>query len=421
MLLLFLLLSILALSLAVYYWLGDTPIARGGLRYIYAPFIAMIFISVLYDFSLVICLSYRAFLILSTSIGLGLLYYLWRQGINYTQKFLMPGFYSLAALVLIYYLSYIFIQLSVRWGRTDARAIWSLHALFLMDGQHWKDMFTSAIFWSHPDYPLLLSSWIAIFWKAIGNADPLVPCLIAYFTFLAVLTALSAALRDSGKYMAGIIALLVFAWIPAFAQMASFQAADTLLSLFFLMTFILARQRASAKLVLLTGFIAGFAGWAKNEGLAFTLIFSIAMTWQHRKAPVKIIYYIAGLALPLIIISIFKINYSTANDLVAGQNLNTLQKLQDVARYRLTGVFFGHNATELYPPILALMGMVVVTGYRKLLDIHLLVLLAMLALYYFIFITTPRELPWHLETASSRLFLQLFPAFVYVLTDILGE
>ena len=38
----------------------------------------------------------------------------------------------------------------------------------------------------------------------------------------------------------------------------------------------------------------------------------------------------------------------------------------------------------------------------------------MLLGFFFVYILTPHELSWHLDTSLSRLFLQLWPSIVFV-------
>jgi hypothetical protein len=229
-------------------------------------------------------------------------------------------------------------------------------------------------------------------------------------------------LKEKNKFLLSLMGLFAFVFTRGYAELPSFQGADTFLSLFMLMAFVLACQNEShTKLIFLTGFIAGFAGWVKNEGIAFMAIFSIGMIWKYRKAPGLLIYYIMGLALPIAIIFFYKGVYAPANDIIAGQHLGIISRLADMSRYKLTGSFFIRNARDLYPVLIVIGALVAIRGYRRLFDHQLFVIIMMMVVYFFIFIITPRDLQWHLETASGRLFLQLFPASVYVLLYLLGR
>jgi hypothetical protein len=423
-----LLIAAVLLTIAIVYWLSDTPMADTSLRFIYAPVIALILITVPFDLSVAFGLPFRTmrvFLLLTGIVAL----YTQRKKISIKRAFsniisVRTGFYSVIVLALIYYLSTMFIPHSGRWGRWDPRAIWTLHALFLYDQQHWMNMFSPDIAWTHADYPLMLSSLTAEIWRAMGSVNALVPCVIAYGIFIAVLLIVSTALRERSKWFLGLLGLLAFVFTAAYAKLAAYQGADTLLSLFILMAIVLLRKNihsTNLKLIFLAGFFAGFAGWVKNEGIAFLVVFSLGVIWRYRKTPSVLLYYAGGTLLPLLIIVSFKVFFAPANDIVGGQGYATLMKLLDFDRYKLTTRFFISNMWQFYPVLLVLVAMFVVRRFGRLWALELFILIAMLVVYYFTFIITPRELQWHLETASDRLFLQLFPGFVFVLLSLLGE
>ena len=426
-----LLLSLLMLTAGISLWLRYTPLAGTTLKEIYALVIALVTTSVLFDVSLVAHLPYWSFIIGSLTSGILLSSY-WALKpdfslSDFSQRIpaLRMSYYGAVVLGLLYYLSSMFIPHSGRWGRWDARAIWTLHALFLTDAQHWIDQFSPIIAWSHSDYPLMLSSLIAMFWRATGVIDPVIPCILAYLILIAVLLIVSSALRKRNGELWGVVGLLAFIPIGTYVKIAAFQGADSLLSLFILMPLVLVRlndKYDEPKLIFLTALMAGFAGWVKNEGIVFTIIFSIAMIWKYRRQRSLIASYLYGLTLPLAVIIAYKVCYAPANDIVSGQNhINSLMRLTDLSRYKLTSHFFLDNMLHLYPVFIGAILLIVLRGYKRLWDRQLWILLLMLVVYYFTFIITPRDLRWHLETASERLFMQLFPAFVYVLLSLAGR
>lgn len=417
-------LAILMLSAGIALWMADTGLAGRSLRYTCSFLAASVIISVLFDFTVIASIHSWGFILASLLIG-GLFFFYQRCKMpKYNAIYFEPGIYALAIIIAVYFLSCQFIPYSGRWGRWDAKAIWTLHALFLTHSHGWGNMFSPLISWSHPDYPLMLSSLIAMCWKAMGTTDALVPCAIAWLVFVFVLLTVSSGLKQKDRTLAGIAGLIPFFFCNEYMRMAASQGADTLLSLFMLLSLLIARQNtktSNVKLLFLTGFIAGFAGWVKNEGIAFSVVFSFAILWQWRKTPQTALYYLAGMILPILVILAFKFFYSPTNDIIAGQGQSTMLKLSDISRYKLVLHFFLHQAWHLYPALIMLVGLIIIIGYRRLVDWQLLVIVSMLAVYFFTFVLTPRDLRWHLETASDRLFLQLFPAAVYVLVSMVAE
>jgi len=55
-------------------------------------------------------------------------------------------------------------------GDWDAWSIWNLHARYLYrGGEHWTSLFSPALNWSHPDYPLLLPASVMRSWVFAGG------------------------------------------------------------------------------------------------------------------------------------------------------------------------------------------------------------------------------------------------------------
>lgn len=412
-----LLLSILLLSVALSWWLSDIYVASRSLRVLIGSMVSVVIHSLLFDLSVVLNFSFIVSCGAVVVFSLMMFRLLFRERGLPQFRFPIFTFSSVLAVGLIYYLSTQFIPHSGRWGRWDARAIWTMHASFLYHQEHWRNLFDPAIAWTHADYPLMLSSLVAMFWRALGFQEALVPCIIAYcvllFTNAAVYTALSKTNR-----MAALLALGALALTPLYAKIAAYQGADSLVGLFILVTLILSvlsDDSSNGRLVFLTGWFCGFAGWTKNEGVVFTMVFSLILLWRYRKSGVNLVYYILGLLLPVIVILIFKLCFAPHNDIVSGQGAQTVQRLLDLSRHCITLRFFFENAVSNYWVLLMLAGLILLRGYTRLYSYQLLALVGMVVAYYLTFILTPRDLAWHLETASLRLFIQLLPGFIFVL------
>jgi hypothetical protein len=131
----------------------------------------------------------------------------------------------------------------------------------------------------------------------------------------------------------------------------------------------------------------------------------------------------AGAVPVLLVVLYFKAAIAPANDLVAGQGFHaTAGRLLDLSRYVLilkycviqfTGFrkWYAHP-TYLLPVYLWLLGVKVERAARA----SLLTVSATLGLiaagYFFIYVTTPRDLEWHLTFSLDRLLIQLWPGFV---------
>jgi dolichyl-phosphate-mannose-protein mannosyltransferase len=329
----------------------------------------------------------------------------------------------------------------------DAFAIWNLHARFLfLGGPHWRDGFTSLIPWSHPDYPLLLPASIAHFWIYLSHDDPRVPASIAFcFTFatVGVLYSALSILRGRAQAMLGAIALLA---TPSFIEQGAWQYADVPLSFFYLATIVLlclhdertqdASSPPPAGLLALAGVAAGFAAWTKNEGVLFLGAIILARQLTSLRAHptalqgTKIAFashsglLLAGSAPVFLLIIYFKHWIAPPGDLFSDPS-SMLHKVLDLSRYGAivkwyVKDFFRFGHWLLIPGSLLLVGLYLGAGKEEQrvtqpgLRTSVLALALTLAGYFAVYLITPYDIYWHLRFSLGRLFLQLWPATVFL-------
>jgi len=309
-------------------------------------------------------------------------------------------------------------------GGWDAWAIWNMHARFISSGpQGWENLFSPHITWTHPDYPLLIPGIIARNWGLIGNRTPMVPITIAFiFTFgtVGLLVAIVRFLK--GQYISALagIALLGTA---GFVQLGASQSADITLGFFFLSTLILLYERSKPRnkgMLILAGLLAGLAGWTKNEGLLFIMVFlavRFLVTAWHRNIKTCFSEYLSlgkGLIPIGLVILYFKIKIAPGSDLFNDSMAHILDKLLDVERYFniikwfLREFFlFGNGVVLVLLAFIFLAGVKLGKEIRRGVYTCLLVLVLMLVGYFLIFVITPKPLEWHLATSLERLYYQL--------------
>jgi len=325
----------------------------------------------------------------------------------------------------------------------DAFAIWNLHARFLFrGGGHWRDGFSPLISWSHPDYPLLLPAAVAHFWSYLGHDEPAVPAVIGLvFTFCTVglLCAALWLLRGRSCALLGGLALLS---TPAFIDLGTWQYADVPLSFFLLATVVFLclrdeRAGSSPGLLALAGVAAGFAAWTKNEGVLFLCAIVLALAWhmgreRSRKMSsqgfegrrVSTIPLLAALTPVLVVIIYFKRFVAPPGDLFSDP-ASMLHKVLEPARYWAVIKWY---ATEFFrfghwlaiPGTLLLVGFYFAVakeqharrgpGFRA----AVVGLALTLAGYFAVYLITPLDIYWHLRFSLDRLFLQVWPAVIFL-------
>lgn len=334
----------------------------------------------------------------------------------------------------------------------DAFAIWNLHARFLFrGGANWRDGFTAVIPWSHPDYPPLLPAAIAHFWTGLGRESQIVPALVGLiFTFstVALLCSSLGALRGQ---VAAMLAGLTLLATPFFLVQGTAQYADVPLAFFILATTVLICFYGNSSgaerpgWLTLAGISCGFAAWTKNEGLLFLLaiVASLLLVFvtnrsrsgtpgmpSQRNITVKIArkhlpsfaLFLFGVAPLLLVIAWFKRSVAVPNELFS---LIAFHKLLDAWRYLAILKWYGKDFLRfgdwfLIPGTLLLVGLYFASHGERLQPANpgfrtcRIALALTLAGYFLIYLITPYDLYWHLRFSLNRLFLQLWPAAIFL-------
>lgn len=315
-------------------------------------------------------------------------------------------------------------------GGWDAWSIWNLRAHFLYrnGGVAWRDAFTEAIDWSHPDYPLLLPAFVARGWGLLGRESSAVPVVLAgFFTFgcAGLMVASMAILRGAPQ---GLLAGLALAATPWLYAQGAMQCADIPVAFFRLATLAamaMADRFNSAGLAAAAGMAAALGGWTKNEGLLWFGAFLLARMIVARRRLVPA--FMAG-ALPVLApILYFKARVATSSDIfgAAGRS-GMMARVLDPARYSLIAREAFVHAWNFGPlPVSAFAILVVyaaVAGLRRrenrdraILRTGVLALSFTTVGYFMIYLLHPNDLAWELGTSADRMLLQLWPGIVFVI------
>lgn len=318
-------------------------------------------------------------------------------------------------------------------GAGDASGIWNLIARFIYrGGDVWADALAHYLNWTHPDYPLLVPLSVARLWT-YGGETPFAPALLGLLFMLGTLGLLVSSVSLLGTRTQGYLAGLVLLEPVFFYRTATFQYADTPLGFFLLATLVLFclydRAPDGYGLLLLAGMTAGFAAWTKNEGLLMLVsiaagrLVALAASRRLRTRPRHLVYFAAGAAPVLLAVLYFKAAIAPVNDLVAGQGARaTAERLLDFSRYVLilkavVNQFTGFSNWYLHPTYMLvvyawLLGVKRERAGRLALLTPAAVLGFISAGYFFIYVTTPRDLEWQLTFSLDRLLIQLWPSFV---------
>ncbi len=302
-------------------------------------------------------------------------------------------------------------------GGWDAWAMWNYKARAMTDPHYWS-IFLDRSSTVHSDYPLMLPGINALFLRTLGPASTeMVPYLLTFGITLLIPVWIFARLAHK-QLLAASVVLLLFATSDAYLFQGVSQYADVLLGFFFLgaITAMEATRKSGAPAQLKQcGFFWGGCLWTKNEGvLLCTVAILYWLPYLLRARGLR--PFLVGAALPLLTWGIFKIGWPMPNDMLT---LNTssskMALLSDGSRYAaiwdglkalMTGPFFWVQIIFWQMAGLCLLR-------RRWPAQAFFLVLSCLAVYSFIYVITPHDLPWHLATSQLRLLFQLIPAFVY--------
>jgi hypothetical protein len=328
-------------------------------------------------------------------------------------------------------------------GTVDTRIVWNYRARWLFRGaDQWEHAFYTPVApvgeliddQGHaPDYPLLITGSVYRGWEIIGNDHVAIPILIAgIFTFgtYLLLYASLALLRNRNQ---GYLAVLLMLVSTQFLHLGTDQYGDVPLAFFILSTVALFALKdrlpaISLQTVVLIGFTASCAAWTKNEGLVFfVLVILVRFIGQIGKNDwsnlVKEFFcFLLGMLPVMGTLLYFKLNFAPRNDTI---NIFHLKKsavhLLDLDRYLivLTEIFkkvyfFNDKIVILMAVYFLISGLDRSGKVKKHILSHVILLLLMLCGYIFAYVITPYDLRWHIDSSLRRLFIQLWPACVFL-------
>jgi hypothetical protein len=322
------------------------------------------------------------------------------------------------------------------YGDWDAWAIWNLRAAFIASGDGWLKGFSPVILWSHPDYPLLLPLNVARVWALLGERSVLAPVILGLLFQLSLvgLLATSVQLQRGALqgFLAGSVGIAVL-----FVSLNFRQYADIPLAYYFLAANVLlfiGDTSAGGKPgpALLAGLMTGAALWTKNEGwalLAAVIAARLLLDLLSRKPLARTArwfgFFLLGL-LPLLLAAVyFKLTLAPPNDIIGGLSMAAIKsKLVEVSRYqailkaaRSQFTHYGSLALPMLPLLLGY-GALVGISFPKEQRGGILALFLRVAIvtgvYFMIYLLTPNNLTWQLNTSLDRLVTQILPSALFL-------
>ena len=170
-------------------------------------------------------------------------------------------------------------------GNWDAWAIWNLRARYLgadppLAARAWSPVLSAS---THPEYPLLISSFIGRCWAFGRSLTTAVPATVSGVFFLALLALVGGSVAALRGPTLGLLAALSLAATPAVLHEVPAEYADVPLACY------MAGAIAFALLdrPVLAGILAGLAAWTRT-GVLFLAVFLAATALFRRRAAVRV-------------------------------------------------------------------------------------------------------------------------------------
>lgn len=299
-------------------------------------------------------------------------------------------------------------------GGWDAWLIWNLRARFMAVGIQPQRAWSAELNWTHPEYPFLTSSFVARCWTYAGSIADAAPIATSYLFFIATIALLTGGLAAWRSRSLGLLCGLVLLGSPSFLHEAPTQYADIPLACYF----------AGATMLLLldqpliAGLFAGFAAWTKDEGILFLAVFLAAIVILRRKQ----IWRVAAGAIPgAALTAIFKLALAPRISIAVGGGASAIvHRAIDPGRIGQVLNSFAHEFAVMgvgwYHPILPLIALAIALRFEKERRVDLLLAGAIpavtLAGYFCVFLVTPYDLKWQLDTTLNRLIAQVWPSLL---------
>jgi hypothetical protein len=184
----------------------------------------------------------------------------------------------------------------------------------------------------------------------------------------------------------------------------------------------------SLQTIILIGFTAACAAWTKNEGLVFFLLVILVRfigpigkrNWSNWVKEFS--GFLLGMLPIMGTLLYFKVNFAPRNDMINIPTLKaTIAHLWDLDRYlyvlteMLKKAYFFNDKIVILMAVYFLISGIDRSGkVKKHLFSHVILLLLMLCGYLVAYVITPYDLGWHIDSSLRRLFIQLWPAWVFL-------
>ena len=312
----------------------------------------------------------------------------------------------------------------------DVWAIWKMKARVIYYSPEWRSIFSLALRFSHPDYPLFYPLAMIWGWLPGGRETPAASFGLALIFTLSLIGIVVSAAAERGTKSGWLCGLFLIS-VPHFIGMGGSQYADILVAYFYTAAVVLMDQafrEGNERLARVSGVFAGMSSFVKNEGLLFFVAFCVslflfAVLGPKKRRPIfRRFFFTAaqGGLFFLAFTAFFKYFEFYPNHMLKPETIRYHLTSGDILPRTVTilsfafGEFFKENSWVYVWPVFWL---IFILYPRRTLDPkRLWIFLAAFFVnvgYACVYLVTALGLSMQLEASLDRVMIHTFPAFTY--------
>ena len=307
----------------------------------------------------------------------------------------------------------------------DARVIWFFHGKRIFLGNDILAQLDNYIPATHNDYPVLIPAVAASLAKSVGYWNEVFPRLSILTIVLPALVFIAIRIERTNHVLAWLTCVLVLGNKLLINGFMDSLLALTVASLgvAYMELHAGGRIRSTGErwgLVFLVLVLTVALPHLKNEGMLAVIAFGVSMGVRSRQWRVPLLAtllatfgYIAGWRVPV------ALNAVQTDLFVPGMVARAATRLTDPGAVLLIGAWFALHAGPACVTLVAhartrQAGMPIDQSWMRAIAFVGFCVLGMAAIY----LTTPNDLAWHLETSARRVFL---PVLIYAVTVVMYD
>ena len=321
----------------------------------------------------------------------------------------------------IFFLVILFISLGTPLFEWDPRSIWLFHAKRIFYDNSIFSVVDKYAQFSHNDYPNLVPAFASSLAVLVGHWNEVFPKLSFSFVFLPPLILTHVFLKDT-KYL--IFLSIVFFIIGKYLFNGW---ADGLIAIYFclssLLMYLLTLSDGDIFKKDLYLYLIAFCFFIiltliKNEGfilllILFTATFFIKLYRRELRKDISKLIFLSFSFLPIILWNFFCYSKGIGHEFIHSNILfNLLSRSGDLNNYQLISYFFLLNEKFLITLTFFLVSFWVKWN-KDLFSFVFIIITMYILILFFVFLTTPYDIYWHLNSSAARIIksLSFFLAF----------